>query len=145
MNSIVIKPIQTKTDYDIALEEVALLMDAKSGTPEANKLEVLATLIEDYESKYYPMNLPDPIAAIRFRMEQAKLSLPDLIPHIGDLAKVSEVLSGKSSLTLQMIRSLHQNLEIPLDVLLQKQGIHLSDNPESNRINVSIDSPYLSQ
>jgi HTH-type transcriptional regulator / antitoxin HigA len=119
MNSIVIKPIKTKANYDAALEKIASLMDAKAGTPEANELEVLTTLVESYEAKHYPISLPNPIAAISFRMEQANLSQDDLIPYIGSRSKVSEVLSGKRSLTLQMMRSLHQNLGIPAEVLLQ--------------------------
>jgi len=131
MSNIVIKPIKTEADYDAALEQIALLMDAKAGTPEADELEVLATLVECYETEHYPINLPDPIAAIRFRMEQEGLSQRDLIPYIGSRSKVSEVLSGKRPLTLQMMRSLHQHLDIPADVLLQEQGATLPDNPES--------------
>lgn len=131
MNSILIKPIKTEADYDIALEQIALLMDAKANTPEADELEVLATLVECYEVEHYPINLPDPIAAIRFRMEQAELSQRDLIPYIGSRSKVSEVLSGKRSLTLPMMRSLHQHLGIPAEVLLQKQGATLPEYPES--------------
>lgn len=131
MKSIVIKPIKTEADYDAALEQIASLMDAKAGTHEADELEVLATLVECYEAEHYPINLPNPIAAIRFRMEQAELSQRDLIPYIGSRSKVSEVLSGKRSLTLQMMRSLHQHLGIPAEVLLQEQGATLPDNPES--------------
>ena len=131
MSNIVIKPIKTEADYDAALEQISLLMDAKAGTPEADELEVLATLVECYEAEHYPINLPDPIAAIRFRMEQEDLSQRDLIPYIGSRSKVSEVLSGKRPLTLQMMRSLHQHLGIPADVLLQEQGATLPDNPES--------------
>jgi HTH-type transcriptional regulator/antitoxin HigA len=131
MSNIVIKPIKTEADYDAALEQISLLMDAKAGTPVADELEVLATLVECYEAEHYPINLPDPIAAIRFRMEQEDLSQRDLIPYIGSRSKVSEVLSGKRPLTLQMMRSLHQHLGIPADVLLQEQGAILPDNPES--------------
>jgi HTH-type transcriptional regulator / antitoxin HigA len=129
MNSITIKPIKTEADYDLALEQITLLMDARDGTPEADKLEVLATLVECYENEHYPINLPDPIAAINFRMEQAELHQQDLIPYIGSLSKVSEVLSGKRSLTLRMIRSLHQNLGIPADVLLQEQRQEIAIKP----------------
>ncbi len=131
MNSIVIKPIKTEADYDAALEQISSLMDAEAGTDEADELEVLATLVECYEAEHYPINLPDPIAAIRFRMEQSELSQRDLIPYIGSRSKVSEVLSGKRSLTLQMIRSLHQNLGIPAEVLLKEPGATLPDNLES--------------
>jgi antitoxin component HigA of HigAB toxin-antitoxin module len=128
MNSIVIKPIKTEADYDAALKQISSLMDAEAGTHEADELEVLATLVKCYEAEHYPIDLPDPIAAIRFRMEQLKLSQRDLIPYIGSRSKVSEVLSGKRSLTLQMIRSLHQNLGIPAEVLLKEQGATLPDN-----------------
>jgi HTH-type transcriptional regulator/antitoxin HigA len=124
MNSIVIKPIKTETDYDAALEKISSLMDAKAGTPEADELEVLATLVECYESEHYPINLPEPLAAIRFRMEQAELSQQELIPYLGSRSKVSEVLSGKRSLTLQMMRALHQNLGIPAEVLLQSSSFN---------------------
>jgi HTH-type transcriptional regulator / antitoxin HigA len=119
MNSIVIKPIKTEANYNAALERIASLMDAKAGTPEADELEVLATLVESYEAEHYPIHLPSPVAAISFRMEQANLTEDDLIPYIGSRSEVSEVLSGKRSLTLQMMRSLHQNLGIPAEVLLQ--------------------------
>jgi HTH-type transcriptional regulator / antitoxin HigA len=122
MNSIVIKPIRTEADYETALEKILSLMDAKAGTPEADELEVLATLVECYETEHYPINLPDPIAAIIFRMEQSEMSHRDLIPYIGSLSKVSEVLSGKLPLTLQMMRSLHHNLGITAEILLQEQG-----------------------
>ncbi len=81
MNSIVIKPIKTEANYDAALERIASLMDAKTATPEADELEVLATLVESYEAEHYPIRLPNPIAAIRFRMEQAEMSESDLIPY----------------------------------------------------------------
>lgn len=115
-----IKPIKSEADYDAALEQIAVLMDARTGTPEADALDVLATLVEDYENQHYPIGLPDPISAIRFRMEQQELSQRDLIPFIGSRSKVSEVLSGKRSLSLQMIRNLHQGLGISAEVLLQE-------------------------
>ena len=114
--------IKSEADYDAALEQIAVLMDASPGTPEADALDVLATLVENYENQHYPIGLPDPISAIRFRMEQQELSQGDLIPFIGSRSKVSEVLSGKRSLSLQMIRNLHQGLGISAEVLLQESG-----------------------
>jgi len=123
-----IKPIKTEADYQAALERISDLMDAKSGTMEAYELEVLATLVEFYEAEHYSIGMPDPIAAIRFRMEQAELNQRDLIPYIGSRSKVSEVLSGKRPLTLQMMRSLSQHLGITAEVLLQEPGAKLPDN-----------------
>ncbi|MDG2989845.1 hypothetical protein L3556_02685 [Candidatus Synechococcus calcipolaris G9] len=114
--------IKSEAGYDAALEQIAVLMDARAGTPEADALDVLATLVENYENQHYPIGLPDPISGIRFRMEQQELSQGDLIPFIGSRSKVSEVLSGKRSLSLQMIRNLHQGLGISAEVLLQESG-----------------------
>jgi HTH-type transcriptional regulator / antitoxin HigA len=129
MNNTQIKPIRTEKDYEAALLRIESLMDAEAETPEADELEVLATLVELYEEKHFPIDWPDPIAAIRFRMEQAGLTARDLIPLLGSRAKVSEVLSGKRSLTLQMIRALHEHLGIPAEVLLQQPGASLPDIP----------------
>ncbi|WP_404790419.1 ImmA/IrrE family metallo-endopeptidase [Altericista sp. CCNU0014] len=129
MNSTAIRPIRTRADYEAALLRIDSLMDAEAGTPEADELEVLATLVELYEKKHFPIGWPDPIEAIRFRMEQAGLSARDLIPLLGSRAKVSEVLSGKRSLTLQMIRALHEHLGIPAEVLLRQPGASLPEMP----------------
>ena len=125
-----IKPIRSDQDYEETLQRIGGLMDAKAGTPEADELEVLATLVELYEAQHFPMDLPDPITAIRFRMEQAELSARDLVPFMGSRAKVSEVLSGKRSLTLKMIRALHEHLGIPAEVLLRQPGASLPETPE---------------
>jgi HTH-type transcriptional regulator/antitoxin HigA len=117
-----VQNIKTEADYAAALARLELLMDAQAGTPEADTLDVLATLIEAYEEKHHPIDLPDPIAAVQFRMEQEGLSNKDLVPYIGSSAKVSEVLSGKRDLTLSMIRALHQHLDIPAEVLIQEPG-----------------------
>ena len=108
-----IKPIKTEADY--ALERIEQLMESEPDTAESDELDVLTTLVEAYEEQHYPINLPDPIAAITFRMEQAGLSQRDLIPYIGSRSKVSEVLTRKRSLTLSMIRALHEHLNIPAD------------------------------
>ncbi|NQU26607.1 MAG: ImmA/IrrE family metallo-endopeptidase, partial [Candidatus Nealsonbacteria bacterium] len=115
--------IKTESDYDVALAAIEALIDRDPdrGTPEADELEVLSLLVEKYESKSFPSSLPDPIEAIKFRMEQQKLTQRDLIPFVGSRSKVSEVLSGKRSLTLSMIRSLHRNLGIPASALLQER------------------------
>ncbi len=114
-----ISPIRTDADHKAALARIDALMDAAAGTPEADELTVLAELVETYEAKRFPIELPTPIDAIKFRMEQAGLKPKDLEPYIGSRGKVSGVLSGKHPLTLPMIRALHQHLGIPSDVLLQ--------------------------
>jgi HTH-type transcriptional regulator / antitoxin HigA len=129
MNSTAIKPIRTEDDYEAALHRIDSLMEAEAETPEADELEVLATLVELYEEKHFPIGWPNPIEAIRFRMEQAGLSARDLIPLLGSRAKVSEVLSGKRSLTLQMIRALHEHWGIPAEVLLRQPGASLPEIP----------------
>jgi HTH-type transcriptional regulator / antitoxin HigA len=131
MTSTTIKPIRTEEDYEAALLRIEALMDAEADTPESDELEVLATLVELYEEKHFPIDWPDPIAAIRFRMEQAELTPRDLIPLLGSRAKVSEVLSGKRSLTLQMMRALHEHLGIPAEVLLRQPGAVLPEIPEA--------------
>lgn len=122
-----IKPIRTEEDYEVALTRVDELMDAKPGTPEFDELDVLADLVELYESKHEPLGYPSPLAAIEFRMEQANLSPRDLVPFIGSRAKVSEVLSGKRAITMPMARALHEHLGIPADVLLREPGVSLDD------------------
>jgi HTH-type transcriptional regulator / antitoxin HigA len=131
MTSVFIKPVKTEADYEAALARIKVLMTADAETPEADELEVLATLVELYEEHHYPIGFPDPISAIRFRMEQENLSPRDLVPYIGNRSKVSEVLSGKRPLTLQMIRGLTQHLGIPAEVLLKEPGACLPDTPES--------------
>lgn len=120
-----IRAIRTKADYGAALARIDVLMDAETGTPEGDELDVLVDLVELYESREEPMDYPSAIAAIQFRMDQAELSPRDLIPFLGSRSKVSEVLSGKRPLTLQMARALHANLGIPADVLLQQPGREL--------------------
>ena len=115
-----VKPIRTERDYKAALARIDELMDAVPGTPECDELDVLADLVVAYEHKHFPIDLPDPIAAIKFRMEQQGLSRKDLEPFIGSRSKVSEVLSGKRPLSLTMIRALHANLGIPAEVLLKE-------------------------
>ncbi len=121
-----IRAIRSEADYDAALARIDALMDAKANTLEGDELDVLTDLVEFYEERHVPMGYPTPVGAIRFRMEQANLTARDLIPFIGSRSKVSEVLSGKRPLTMQMARALHANLGIPADVLLQQPGGELT-------------------
>ncbi|HHZ08616.1 MAG TPA: helix-turn-helix domain-containing protein [Rhizobiales bacterium] len=114
-----LKPIRTEADYDAALAEVERLWGAKSGTPDGDRLDVLVTLIEVYEAKNYPMDPPDPIEAIRFRMEQQGLTRKDLEPMIGPRNRVADVLNRKRGLSIEMIRQLHDHLGISAEVLIR--------------------------
>lgn len=125
-----VRLIKTEADYEAALARVGVLMDAEAGTPAGDELEHLAMVIEAYEELHHPIELPDPIAAIQFRMEQEGLSNKDLVPYIGSSAKVSEVLSGKRDLTLSMIRALHTHLGIPAEVLIQEPGGIIPDEAD---------------
>ena len=115
-----IKPIRTKKDYRAALKEIETLMSARADTPEGERLDVLATLVEAYEKKHYRFDLPDPVEAIKFRMEQSGLGPKDLVPIIGQINRVYEVLNRKRPLTLQMIRRLHRDLGIPAESLIKE-------------------------
>ena len=117
-----LKPIKTEKEYDEALNRVDEIMDLNPEleTPLSDELEVLVLLIEKYEEKYWAINEPDPIDAIKFRMEQMNLKQKDLIPFIGNASKVSEVLSKKISLSLNMIVNLANNLHLPLEILVPK-------------------------
>ena len=113
-----IRPIRTDADHAAALRRIDELMDAQTGTPEADELDVLATLVEAYEDRHFPIADPDPLAAIQFRMEQLDLSRKDLEPLLGSRGRVSEVLNGRRALSLQMIRRLNRELGIPLESLV---------------------------
>jgi len=114
-----IKPIKTDADYHAALKDVESLMMAKPDTPEGEKLDVMVTLIEAYEAKHFPMDLPDPIEAIKFEMERKSLTVKDLEPMIGKSNRVYEILNHKRSLTLKMIWKLHEGLGIPAESLIK--------------------------
>ncbi len=114
-----IKPIRSQKDYRAALREVDALMGAEAGSPAGEKLDVLVTLVEAWERKHFPMELPEPIDAIRFQMEHGGLSARDLVPMIGKLNRVYEVLNRRRPLTLRMIWNLHQQLGIPLESLIK--------------------------
>jgi HTH-type transcriptional regulator / antitoxin HigA len=114
-----LKPIRTKKDYEAALKEVERLWGAKLGTEDGDRLDVLATLIDVYEAAHYPVDPPDPIEAIKFRMEQQGLSRKDLEPLIGTRTRVAEVLNRRRSLSIGMIRRLHKKLGISAEVLIR--------------------------
>jgi HTH-type transcriptional regulator/antitoxin HigA len=119
--------IKNEKDYDTALSRIDQLMDAKSGTAEMDELELLTALVEMYEELHFPISPPDPIDAIKFRMEQIGLVQKDMVPYIGTKSKVSEVLNGKRPLTLSMMRSLNKNLGISAEVLLKEPGADFPD------------------
>ena len=114
-----IEPIKNRRDYQRALKDIAGLMSAKRNTPEGDRLDVLVTLVEAWERKYYPLDLPDPIEAIKYHMDQNGLQPRDLIPFIGSRNRVHEVLNRKRSLTLKMINRLHRGLGIPAESLIK--------------------------
>ncbi|NOR25172.1 MAG: transcriptional regulator [Desulforhopalus sp.] len=114
-----IKPIKTDSDYREVLKEIETLMMASPDTAEGERLDVLVTLVEAYESKHYPLDLPDPVAAIKFEMERKGLTVKDLEPMIGKSNRVYEILNHKRSLTLKMIWNLHERLGIPAESLIK--------------------------
>ncbi len=114
-----VRPIRTKRDYEAALKEVERLWGAKSGTRDGDRLDVLATLLDAYETEHYPMDPPDPIEAIKFRMEQQGLTRRDLEEIIGTRTRIAEVLNRKRGLSVGMIRRLHERLGISAEVLIR--------------------------
>jgi HTH-type transcriptional regulator/antitoxin HigA len=115
-----IKPIRTKADYRATLKEIETLMSARAGSRDGERLDIMVTLIEAYEKKHYALDLPDPVEAIKFRMEQMALAPKDLVPMIGQINRVYEILNRKRPLTLQMIRRLHRKLNIPAESLIKE-------------------------
>ncbi len=118
------KPIKTDADYRDALTEVERLYGAAPDTPAGDRLEVLVTLIQAYETKHYQIPLPDPIAAIEYHLESRGLTRRDLEPYIGSRGRVSEVLRRRRPLTVEMIRRLHTGLGIPAEILIQPYELH---------------------
>lgn len=116
---VTVRPIRSAADHRAALAEVELLMHARKGTPDGDRLDVLATLIEAWEARQVPIAAPDPIAAILFMMEQKSLTRHDLEPAIGSRARVAEILNRRRALTLPMIRALSRLLDLPADILVQ--------------------------
>lgn len=114
-----IRPIRTEPDYDKALASIEELWGAKQGTPNGDLLDVLMVLVEDYESRHHAIDPPDPVEAIKFRMEQMNLSRKDLEPLIGSRGRVTEIINRQRPLSLAMIRKLHEGLRIPLESLIR--------------------------
>ena len=118
----ILGPYPQNSGHESALKRIQALMSAKPGTEDGDELDVLATLVEAYEAKQFTIDSPDPIEAIKFRMEQLGLERKDLEPLIGTRARVSEVLNKRRGLSLKMIRTLHQELDIPLEALIGREG-----------------------
>lgn len=114
-----LKPVRTESDYKRALAELKKLWGAQSGTAAGDRLDILATLIDVYETEHYPMDPPDPIEAIKFRMQQQGLTRKDLEPIIGTRTRVAEVLNRKRNLSIAMIRRLHEKLGLPAEILIR--------------------------
>ena len=114
-----ISPIKTRKDYQKALNRLDVIFESKPGTPQGDELEVLGILIDNYERINYPIDFPDPIEAIKFRMEQLGYSQSDLANVVGLKSRASEILNRKRKLTLEMIRNIHDTLKIPTNVLIQ--------------------------
>ena len=113
-----IKPIKTEHDYNVSIKRIEKLWGAKKDTPEGDDLDLLCTLVESYEMKHYPIAPPDPIDAIKFRMEQMGMTKKDMAKYLGSQSRVSEVLNRKRKLTLKMVKSLYRGLKIPAEILL---------------------------
>jgi HTH-type transcriptional regulator/antitoxin HigA len=114
-----IKPIKSERDYRTAMKLIDALIDARPNTPDGDRLEILVTLVDAWEEKHHPIDPPDPVEAIRFAMEQRGMTRHDLEPLIGSRARVAEILNYKRTLTLPMIRRLHEGLGIPAEVLIR--------------------------
>jgi HTH-type transcriptional regulator / antitoxin HigA len=114
-----IKLIRNEADYQKALERLEIIFDAKKDTEEGDELEILSIIIDNYERENFPIDMPDPISAINFRMEQMGLKQKDLVNMIGFKSRVSEIMNKKRKLTLEMIRKLNKNLNIPTEILIQ--------------------------
>ena len=115
-----IQPIKNESDYEEALAEVEKLWGADEGTSKGNKLDIFLVLVESYESEHHPIEPPDPVEAIKFRMEQLELTRKDLEQYIGSKGRVSEILNRRRGLSLEMIRNLHSGLQIPLESLIRE-------------------------
>jgi HTH-type transcriptional regulator/antitoxin HigA len=113
-----IQPVRNEAEHDAAVERITQLMGAAPGSADSDELEILVTLVDAYEAKHFPMNVPDPVTILKFQMDQMGLTRKDLEPMLGSRARVSEILTGKRALTLPMIRRLHQEMGIPVDLLV---------------------------
>ena len=115
-----LKPIKTESDYRVALKRLEEIFDAEPNTPEGDELEILGLMVDDYENKFYPIEAPDPIEAIKIRMEEMHLKQKDLVPEIGGKSQVSEILSRKRRLTVEMIRKLAVRLNLSANLLVRE-------------------------
>ena len=113
-----IKPIKSESDYQDSIKRIENLWGARKDTPEGDELDILCTIVESYEMTHYPIAPPDPIDAIKFRMEQMGLTKTDMAKYLGSQSRVSEILGGKRKLTLKMVKSLYKGLKIPAEILL---------------------------
>jgi len=113
-----IRPIKTEEDYNTSIRRIKVLWGAKKDTPQGDELDLLVTLVESYEMKHYPIAPPDPVDAIKFRMEQMDMTKADMVQYIGSQSRVSEILNGRRKLTLGMIKALYKGLRIPAEILL---------------------------
>ncbi len=113
-----IRPIKTEKDYNSAIERIEELWGSKKDTPDGDELDLLVTLVESYEMRYFPIAPPDPIDAIKFRMEQMGMSKEDMVKYLGSQSRVSEILNRKRKLTLKTVKSLYKGLKIPAEILL---------------------------
>jgi HTH-type transcriptional regulator / antitoxin HigA len=118
-----IRPIKTESDYEATLAEIEKLWESGPDTPESDRLDILVTLVEAYETKHYPIDPPDPVDAIKFRMEQMGLTDKDLGQYMGGHERVTKILNRQLPLSLDMIRKLHKNLGIPAEVLISEPSI----------------------
>lgn len=118
-----LKPIKTETDYKLALNRIEEIFDAKTGSPESDELDILGLMVDDYENKYYPIDAPDPIEAIKIRMEEMQLKQKDLINEIGGKSRVSEVLNRKRRLTIDMVRNLTTRLNLSANLLIKEYDL----------------------
>lgn len=118
-----VKPIKTRKDHAQALKRIEALMTAKANTPEGDELDILVTLVEAYEAKHCVIEAPDPIVAIQHRMEALGMERKDLEPLLGSKSRVSEVLNRKRKLTMEMVRNLHENMQLPAEALIQDYAV----------------------
>jgi len=119
-----IRPIKTEADYQTTMKEIEGLMSAETGSAEGDRLDILVTLVEAYERNHYPIDFPDPVEAIKFRMEQQGLTVDDLVPVIGRKNRVYEILARKRPLTLRMVEGLHEAFSIPAESLIKHNSNH---------------------
>lgn len=127
-----ILPLKTNKDYENALKRMELLFDAPAGTPESDEADILALVIDDYERKHFPIEAPDPIEAIKIRMEEMQLKQSDLINEIGGKSRVSEILNRKRKLTVDMIRNLTSRLNLSANILVKDYQLSRSKSTVAN-------------